>query len=85
MPTTLTPIYLLSTLCLKQQRLQETRHDNYSEIIAEPEDEKANIVRSQALYETGRAIIQYWKIDRATNSLIAAADTATIRTTRDGS
>ena len=57
--------YLLSALCLKQQRFKEARHYNYNGIISEPEDKKSRIIRAQAYYELGRhnealAILENW-------------------------
>ena len=57
--TTLDPncpdaFYLLSALCLKQERFPEARHFNYCGIIAAPADSKSKIVLGQAYYELGR-------------------------------
>jgi predicted TPR repeat methyltransferase len=46
--------YLLSALCLKQERFPEARHFNYCGIIAAPADSKSKIVLGQAYYELGR-------------------------------
>lgn len=46
--------YLLSALCLKQERFQEARHFNYCRIIAAPADSKSKIALGQAYYELGR-------------------------------
>lgn len=47
--------YLLSALCLKQERFQEARHFNYRGIVVAPAGSKSKIVLGQALYELGRA------------------------------
>lgn len=64
--------YLLSALCLKQQRFQEARHYNYCGIIAEPEDKKSKVIRAQACYELGQqneaiAIFENWLKDEPDN------------------
>ena len=46
--------FLLSALCLKQERFQEARHFNYCGIIVSPADTKSKIVLGQAYYELGR-------------------------------
>jgi predicted TPR repeat methyltransferase len=46
--------YLLSALCLKQERFQEARRFNYCGIISAPAESKSKIIMCQAYYELGR-------------------------------
>lgn len=57
--------YLLSALCLKQERFAEGRRFNYCGIVAEAEGSKHLVVRGQAYYELGRideaiALMEQW-------------------------
>lgn len=57
--------YLLSALCMRQERFPEARHFNYCGIIAAPAEIKSKIVLGQAYYELGRvddaiALIGSW-------------------------
>lgn len=47
--------YLLSALCLKQERFTEARHFNCRGIVAAPRADMSKIVLSQAYHELGRA------------------------------
>ena len=64
--------YLLSALCLKQERYSEARHFNYCGIIAEPAGSKPNHILGQAYYELGRvddaiSLFERWLEEDAEN------------------
>lgn len=59
--------YLLSALCLKQERFQDARHFNYRGIVVAPEGSLSKIVLAQAYYELGReeeaiALMENWLV-----------------------
>jgi predicted TPR repeat methyltransferase len=64
--------YLLSALCLKQERFQEARHFNYCGIAVAPADCNSKIMLGQAYYELGLvdeaiALFENWLVAEPDN------------------
>jgi predicted TPR repeat methyltransferase len=64
--------YLLSALCLKQERFEEARQFNFRGIIVAPAGSTSKIVLGQAYYELGRiddaiALFENWLKDEPDN------------------